>query len=262
MRRYLRLYLCFLRFSFSRALEFRLDFFFRVLMDLAYYAVQIGFFTVLYRHTTLLGGWDLDQIYIFACGALLVDALQMTLVSNNMWWLPIYINRGDLDYHLVRPVSSLFFLSLREFAANSFLNLILAAGLLAWALDRYPHPLGPGRVALYVLLVLLGAFVYYLVRICFIIPVFWLHSTRGLDEISWSLLKLGERPHQIYYGWLRLTVTTVLPVAFTVSFPAHVLFEGLRWQSLLHLTAVVGGLFGFVVLFWRRGLVAYSSASS
>ena len=33
MSRYLRLYLHFLRFSFSKAIEFRVDFFFRVLMD-------------------------------------------------------------------------------------------------------------------------------------------------------------------------------------------------------------------------------------
>ena len=43
MTRYLRLYAYFLRFSFSRALEFRVDFFFRVIMDTAFYAVNLGF---------------------------------------------------------------------------------------------------------------------------------------------------------------------------------------------------------------------------
>ena len=38
--RYLRLYLYFLRFSFSRAMEFRLDFYFRILMDVAFYVVN------------------------------------------------------------------------------------------------------------------------------------------------------------------------------------------------------------------------------
>ena len=44
MIRYLRLYGCFLRFSFSRAMEFRLDFFFRVLMDVVWNLVNLGFF--------------------------------------------------------------------------------------------------------------------------------------------------------------------------------------------------------------------------
>ena len=180
--RYLVLYLYFLRFSFSRALEFRVDFFFRVVMDVIYYVVHLAFFTVIYQHTELLGGWTLDQVYVFVCGFLFVDAVHMTLFSNNLWWLPIFINRGDLDYYLVRPVSSLYFLSLRDFAANSFLNLLIAAGLLTWALARYPEPLGAGRVLLYLAFLLVGAYIYYLLRLAFIIPVFWLQSSRGLEK--------------------------------------------------------------------------------
>ena len=63
--RYLTLYAHFLRFSFSRAMEFRLNFFFRVVMDVVYYVVNLAFFTVIYQHTTLLGGWTLDQVYVF-----------------------------------------------------------------------------------------------------------------------------------------------------------------------------------------------------
>ena len=132
MKRYLSLYLHFLRFSFSRAMEFRLNFFFRVVMDIVYYAVNLAFFSIIYQHTSLLGGWTLDQVYVFVCGFLFVDALHMTVFANNHWWLPLFINRGDLDYYLVRPVSSLWFLSLRDFAANSFLNLVIAGGLLVW----------------------------------------------------------------------------------------------------------------------------------
>jgi ABC-2 type transport system permease protein len=200
--RYLRLYGYFLRFSFSRAMEFRFDFFFRIGMDTLWYAHHLAFFWVLYRHTPLLGGWTLDQMFVFAGGVFLMDAIQMTLTANNTWMLPITVNKGDLDYYLVRPVSSLFFLSLREFAANSFLNLVIAGGLVAWSLWRYPEPIGPARAAVFVMLLLDGVFVTYLLRLLFITPVFWLHSGRGLDELHFSLEKLGERPHQIYAGWL------------------------------------------------------------
>ena len=57
--RYLRLYLCFLRFSAGKSMEFRLDFFFRIVMDLAYYGVALGFFHLLYLHTPTVAGWDL-----------------------------------------------------------------------------------------------------------------------------------------------------------------------------------------------------------
>lgn len=260
--RYLTLYLHFLRFSFSRALEFRVEFYFRVAMDIVYYLVNIAFFSIIYRHTALLGGWTLDQIYVFVCGFLFVDALHMTVFSNNLWWLPIFINQGDLDYYLVRPISSLYFLSLRDFAANSFLNLLIATGLLVWSLVRYPEVLGTGRVLLYLAFLLVGAFIYYLLRLAFIIPVFWLHSSRGLDEIMWSVGKLAERPHQIYVGWLRLALVTVLPLALTFSVPAHVLFEGLTVERFAHVTVVTLAGTALLLWFWRRGLASYSSASS
>jgi ABC-2 type transport system permease protein len=260
--RYPRLYLYFLRFSLSRAMEFRVDFYFRVLMDVVFYVVNIAFFSILYRHTSLLGGWDLDQIYVFVCCYLFVDALHMTVFSNNMWWLPIFINRGDLDYYLVRPVSSLFFLSLRDFAANSFLNLVIASGLVGWALVRYPHPLTAGRVVAFLLFLVLGTLLTYMTRLLFIIPTFWLHSGKGMLELSWTLTTLGERPVQIYDAWLRRTLTTVLPLAFLATVPASVLFDGLTAAKLLLALAVITGLGAFDLWLWQRGLRAYSSASS
>jgi ABC-2 type transport system permease protein len=260
--RYLRLYLHFIRFSLSRALEFRLDFFFRVAMDVLFYVVSLAFFSVIYGHTPALGGWSLDQIYVFVCGYLAVDALFMTVFSNNLWWLPIFINRGDLDYYLVRPVSSLFFLSLRDFAANSLLNLVLAGGLVGWALARYPGELGAGRVLAYLGFLLLGAAMLYLLRLAFILPVFWIQSSHGLLEVSWSLTHLGERPVQIYRGWLRLALVTVLPLTFIATLPAEVLFDGLTPRRLAHATAVVGAFAAFTAALWRRALAAYSSASS
>jgi ABC-2 type transport system permease protein len=262
MFRYLRLYLYFVRFSFSRAMEFRIDFFFRVVMDICFYATQIAFFDIIFRTTALLAGWDFDQVLIFITGFFVVDALQMTVFANNQWWFPIFVNKGDLDYYLVRPVSSLFFLSLRDFAANSFLNLLIALGLFAWAVLRYSAPIPLDHGILCLLLLANGAFLYYIIHQCFLIPVFWMHSSRGLGEIFLALQRYGERPEKIFTGVVRLTLVTILPFSLIASMPAEVLFEGLGWLRLLHIVLVTGGAFLFLRFFWQRGLRAYSSASS
>lgn len=262
MMRYLRLYLYFLRFSISRALEFRLDFYFRIAMDAVYYAVNLIFFTVLYAQTPLLAGWDLDQIYLFVCAYLLGDALFMTIFSNNLWWIPQLVNRGDLDYYLVRPVSTLFFVSLRDFAFSSFLNVVMAVGLVIWALSRYPHELGTPQVLAYLVLILVGTLLTYLMRLLFILPVFWTHSGNGLLQISWSLAQLGERPAEIYRGWLRWLLLTLIPVGFVASIPSEALFDGLSARLWLHTLAVTLLMLALVLLLWRKALEAYASASS
>ncbi len=92
MWRYLRLFSYFVRFSVSRSLEFRFDFFFRVAMDLLYYVVNLLFYKVLFLNTNFIAGWTTQQMYIFVAAFCVVDAIQMTLFANNLWWFPQLIN--------------------------------------------------------------------------------------------------------------------------------------------------------------------------
>jgi ABC-2 type transport system permease protein len=260
--RYARLYAYFLRFSISRTLEFRVDFFFRILMDLVYYGVNIAFYQVLFLHTDHLGGWNRDQTLVFMAGYLVVDAINMTIFSNNLWMLPTYVNRGDMDYYLLRPVSSLFFLSLRDFAANSFLNLVFALGILAWALGRSPEPWTAGSVAIFLMLLCLGAFLHYMVHLLLLLPVFWIHSAGSMHAIFYNFQRFMERPHRIFTGWVRKALVTVLPFSLMASFPATVLLEGPDARMLAHFAAVTLAFFALTLFVWNRCLRAYSSASS
>ncbi len=262
MIRYLRLYAHFMRFSISKALEFRLDFFFRIFMDLVYYGIQIGFYQAIFMQTPLLGGWSRDQSLVFMGGYLVVDAISMTLFSNNMWMLPVAINRGDLDYYLVRPVSSLFFLSLRDFAANSLINLGFAVGILAWTVLRLPEP--PHAVSLLLFLAMLpfGAVLHYQMHLVSLLPVFWMGSGSNLHGIFYSFARCMERPDRIFTGWIRRLLVSVLPFCLMASFPARVFLEGPHWPILLHFAAVITAFFLFIIFIWNRGLRAYSSASS
>ncbi len=262
MIRYLRLYGHFLSFSFSQAMEFRFDFFFRIFMDLIYYSVNIGFYTVLFSHTETLGGWSESQMLVFVAGFLLVDAINMTVFANNLWMLPEYINKGELDYYLLRPVSSLFILSLRSFAANSFINLIAAGSILIYALFNYEGRITAGGVILFIILLILGAILRYLLRMCFLIPTFWLHSSRGFDMVFFQLNRFLERPHRIFTGAMRIILTSILPFGIMASFPAALLLDGFKWNIFIHFLDVLIGFSFLVNWFWNKGLRAYSSASS
>lgn len=259
--RYLRLYLHFLRFSFSRAMEFRFDFFFRIGMDVLWYGVNFLFFWLLFRHTGLFGGWTYDQILVFMGGVFVADAVQMTVLSNNMWMFPILINKGDLDFYLVRPVSTIFFVSLRDFAANSFVNLLMAISILAWMLVRYPAPLGAGPVAIFAGLLAVGILLHYALQMLFLIPTFWMHASGGLREIFWSIDQVTSRPGGIFTGWVRRLLISILPFALIVTYPTRALFEP-PGPLALHLIGATAGAFVVMLGLWRRGLRAYASASS
>lgn len=262
MVRYLRLYAYFLRFSFSKALQFRLDFFFRVFMDGLWYAVNLTFFGVLFAHTRALGGWTWDQMLVFAGGVFVSDAIYMSVFANNMWWLPFSVNKGDLDYDLVRPVSSLFMLSLREFAANSFLNVLMAVAILVVALQRLPTPVPADRLLLYGGLLLVGVVLKYVLQMFFLIPVFWLHTAHGLRELFFAFERVTSRPAGIFTGFVGRMLTSVLPFALIVSWPTRALFEGASGPVVLRMVGVTAAALLLMAGFWRLGLRAYASASS
>lgn len=243
-------------------MEFRVDFTFRIVMDCVYYAVNLAFFKLLFINTSTLAGWSEPQVMIFVSGYLVIDAVQMTLFSNNLWMLPFHINKGDLDYYLVRPVSSLFFVSLRDFAVNSFINLFFAVGILAWSIHRYPKPLGFLKIGFYVLLLLNGTFLFYLAQMMFLIPMFWLQGREGVPSLFHGLSRCQERPDRIYKGWMRGILVTVLPFCLMTSFPARLLLEPFEPGVFFHLIGVTVMFFLGVVWLWDRGLRAYSSASS
>ena len=260
--RYITLYIHFLRFSFSKAMQFRVDFFFRVFMDIVFYLVQFLFFNVLYLHTNTLGGWNLEQMSIFIAGYIFIDALNMTLFSTNCWWFPFYINRGDLDYYLTKPVSSLFFLSLREFAANSFLNLLIAIGLLTYMLQTYSAPLSAGTVVIYVFLLIVGTFLYHLLHLLFLLSVFWTGSPRGFGDVYFAGVHVLERPDRIFKGFTRFVFLYILPFSIMASYPARFLFNENPIEVLITIGLITTAFFCITLFVWKRGLKVYSSASS
>jgi ABC-2 type transport system permease protein len=260
--RYCRLYGYCVRFSISKSLEFRFDFFFRVVMDLIYYAVNICFYLIIFRQTSLLGGWTEDRALVFVATYCIVDALQMTFYSNNGWMFPTLVNKGDLDYYLVRPVNALFMVSFREFALNSFINLVCALGLLVWTLSRVEQPWSMGGFALYVLFTLNGALLYYLLNFLCVLPVFWMQSSRGIDQVFYSMTRFMERPHTIFKGSLGLVLKTILPFSLMASVPSSFLFEPFSFELIGSLVVVTLLMFLLVVKVWSAGLRSYSSASS
>lgn len=262
MLRYLRLYGSFLRFSFSKALEFRVDFFLRIFMDIIYYAVNIAFFEVLYLHTPDIAGWDRNQAMLFVGIFLTVDAIYMTVLTNNIWGLPSLVNTGGLDYYLTRPVSTLFFVSLRDFSVSSFINLIMAAGILGWGLSLNPQLLTIGHLLGLGFVILCGLAISYLFQMVLLIPIFWTHSARGFTDLYHILMRFSERPDRLFRGVFRFFITVIMPLALVASFPARLIMEPFDPLILAQLLGVIALHATLVAFMWKRGLRAYSSASS
>jgi ABC-2 type transport system permease protein len=262
MSKYLNLYFHMIKFSVQRSFQFRLDFFFRVVMDCIFYAVHFAFFGVVMQHASTLGGWTPFHLRILVCAICLVDALNMTIFSNNMWVFPNLVNKGDLDTYLVKPVSARFFVSLRDFALNSFINLVIAFGISVFAIAKSPMALPLFDIVCFYVAVFLGTLVFHFLHFSALCMVFWTQNASGVSNLSFTLVKLSEYPDSMYPTWLRRILLFALPYGLVSSFPARALFSG---QPLLFLSyCALGALATFCLsqMVWKLGLRSYGSASS
>jgi len=234
----------------------------RIFMDVFYYAAAIGFYKLIFHQTGDLVGWSESEAMVFVGLYLLLDAIQMVCIANNSWWFPAIIQRGDLDYYLVRPVSTLFFISVRDIGIASVVNVLLALGILVWAVGNLPYSIGVAQLTLSLVLLLNGVFLFYCLRWLSILPVFWSQTGRGLDNLFWQMNDLMQRPDAIYRGMFRIILVTVIPFALMASFPARIAVEGVSWGIILHALCASIWMFMLLLFVWRRGLKIYSSASS
>ncbi len=262
MLRYLKLYFCFVRFSAGRSMEFRFDFFLGVVMCLVYAAILIAFYKVLYSQAASIGGWNENQAFILVGAYLVVDSVQNIFVSRNLEEFPYLVNGGDLDYYLVRPVSALFFISCRYINAAMLPDVFISCGVLAWSLNNFAGDLTAWQVITFALLLINGVFLYYLLWLGTLLPVFLTHSADGLHTIFFSFHRLAERPDGIYTGFARKLLVTVIPFCLMASFPARIIIEPFSWSLLLHILSVTAALFCAVLWLWSKALKKYSSASA
>ncbi len=179
-----------------------------------------------------------------------------------MWCLPFYINRGDLDYYLIRPISPLFFLSFREFSANSFINLIIASVFFLHSIFSYSGQWNGLNLLTLLLLLINGTFVMYCLQMLMILPVFWTQSTKGFIDLFYALGLAMERPDKIFRGWLRILFTFVVPFALIASYPARYFIDGFEKKVFIQLISVSVFLWIIVLVLWKKGLRNYASASS
>ena len=118
------------------------------------------------------------------------------------------------------------------------------------------------NIVTFLALILSGGFIIYSLWIVLISLTFWFTKFDNNVTLMQALMDTGRYPAVVYPGWLRYSVTFLVPVAFAVTVPAEALTSRLEWQTALLALGFAVALFAFTRWFWRFGLRHYSGASA
>lgn len=262
MMRYLRLLRLFAGTELQFALEYRVNLLLEVMQMVVVAGTSVAAVLVLFTYTQVMNGWTLGQMIVLLGVYYVVQGAEELVMQPSFQRFMEHVREGTLDFILLKPVSSQFMVSFRHFQTVQVLQVVLGlvitvlgvAGLaatvtLASAL-AFALTLACGFVLIYALLLFLSTLAFWFVRVDNLLAIFW------------AFIDAGRFPVDIYPGWLRITMSTVVPVGIAVTVPAKAIAGLVDMQTvgLVVLATVVAWVVSRA--FWQRGLRSYTGASA
>ena len=172
------------------------------------------------------------------------------------------VRDGKLDYALTKPEDAQVLVSVRDVRIWQVVDVVVGLVVLGFGLSRITTDLGALDALAFAVALLFGAVMIYCFWLVVATGAFWVVNMWHAVELFDGVFQTGRWPVGIYPGWLRYSVTFLVPVAFAVTVPAEALTSRLDWQTLLLAVAFAVTLFSFTRWFWRFGLRRYSGASA
>ena len=260
-KKYILLYVAMFKASFIADLEYRANFFTRILTDVFWYIAQILTFEVLYQHTQKIGDWDVHQMRVFLGLLFVIDAFYMVIIHENLENMSEKVRKGDLDLLLAKPVNSQFMITLQKANTAIIGNLVLGTSWLAYSLHGLPdfHYL---RLLWLFMLIPCSLVVIYSMRFIFSASAVIFTRSENLQFLWWQVYRLGMRPDSMYNPIIKWVLLSVIPVGIIVSIPARALLNPPNYFYLFWPVILVPILLYSTNRFWKFALKFYSSASS
>ncbi|MCC7229963.1 MAG: ABC-2 family transporter protein [Fimbriimonadaceae bacterium] len=261
MRRYWKIYKTFFVTSLARELEFRANFFAKILQNMVWMSFFVLILLVVYRNTNSVAGWGRGQSFILAATIFLMTSFGTAFFMSIME-IPQHVRQGTLDFIVTKPIDTQFWISSRKFNFDKAGTMF--AGMAMLVIGVIQSNLTPNLAdwAAYVILIGASLAIYYSVSLILMTTGIWLVRVDNLWVLTETLTDVSRFPIDIYGPSLRQVLTFVVPMAFIATIPATQLVQGANGSMV-----ALGLLWATIFLtlsriFWRFALRHYTSASS
>jgi ABC-2 type transport system permease protein len=252
----------FLRLGVMNELQYRANFFVAAFQSLLAVAVGLIVLALVYSHTTTLNGWTESELLVIVGVQILLGGVIHSAIQPNMQRLVDEVRDGKLDMMLTKPEDSQALVSLRQVQIWQAVDVISGAVIVIVGALRISHGIGLGHVLAFVGLLGLGALLLYCFWLILATGSFWLVNIGYLAELFEGVYQTGRWPIGVYPGWLRYSMTYLVPIGFAVTVPAQAMTHRLEWTTVVVALGFGAALAAFARWFWRFGLRRYSGASA
>lgn len=260
MKRYFKLLRLFWSTAIAAELEYRANFAIAALTSLGGLAGSLFGLSLFYRTGYTFQGWRWDEALIVLGIFTLLEGFSGTFLAPNLNRIVKHVQQGTLDFVLLKPVSSQFWLSAHTISPWGLPDLIFGAIVVLYAGNQ----LGVGILGYLSSLIPLTFGLTILYSLWFILGAtsIWFVKIYNVTEVLRGLLEAGRFPMAAYPVAYRFFFTFLVPVAFLTTLPAEAMLGRVEIGWTIAAAFLATALFVAASFFWRFALRFYTSASS
>lgn len=259
---FFRLFRVFFRLGSLNEMAYRANFWIQIFESFLSVGTVLGLVGVVMSQTDNLGGWKTMELMAVVGVYFTMLGLINFVISPSLSRFMNDVRQGTLDYTLTKPEDAQLLVSISEVRIWKLLDVIAGAVLLGWALSNLAYDVGPASAFSFGLALVAGATIVYSFWMVLATLAFWFIRIENILEIFWMVYNAGRWPVGIYPGWLRWTLTLVVPVAFAVTVPVEAITGRLEAGTLVGAVVLALVMFTGSRVFWKFGLKQYSGASA
>jgi ABC-2 type transport system permease protein len=252
----------FFRIGALNELQYRANFWLQLIQSAIQLGTGLAVLGLVFSQTPALNGWSQPALLTVMAVHILMGGVIGSLIQPSMERLRQDIRQGTFDFVLTKPEDVQVLSSVREIRIWRAVDIIVGLIVLIVAVGQLESAVGVPDALAFAVALVLGALMIYSFWLVITTVAFWIVRIDEIAELFEGVYQSGRWPVTIYPGWLRISLTFLVPIAFAVTVPAQALTRQLTPDTL-----IVAAGFALVAValsraFFRIGLRRYSGASS
>ena len=262
IKKYFQLYSFFNYTSFAIEMEYKINIIIDLITAIFGLIGSIFLLSIFFSNSNFIGGWSFEQALIIQGIYTILNGVTNTWFSPNLKEIVKYIREGTLDFVLIKPVDSQFWISFKRISPSGLIEIILGLLVLIYCLVINEISINLLLIILLSMTLICSISILYSLWFLISTTTIWFVKTWNATEVLRSFLYVGRFPLSSFSFSLKIFFSTVIPITFITTIPSELIL-GIApiWKIILEL--VVSYIFiRMSRKFWKYALKFYSSASS
>lgn len=259
--KYLKIYFEFVKQNLKSTLEYRADFLIGALSQIGVRLSEFIFIWTIFSNIKLIKSWSFYEVALIF-GIMTVAGSLTSMFFNELWEFGVYIEKGDFDSVLLRPIPSLFHIIANKFDQNSIGSLLIGLPIVAKSFYELGLKFNAVNIFMLILFFISGTMIIAGINVILSAMSFWIRDSAPLISGVTSIQQFALYPITIFHKFIGYILTYVIPYAFVSFYPAnYFLHKGYEQYAFVSpLLAVI--IWGVAVRFWNFGVTRYASTGS